>query len=92
MTVDPSINPIAPTSRWMAVARARESERADRLFDDPLAGPEGFAVRTMLEGNSGAYTPPDGGDSVWLVGDRITVKLTSEDTGGVYSRTCSMSC
>jgi quercetin dioxygenase-like cupin family protein len=39
----------------------------------------------MLEGNSGAYAPPDGGDPVWLVGDRITVKLTSEDTGGVYS-------
>ena len=39
----------------------------------------------MLEGNSGAYVPPEGGDSVWLVGDRITVKLTSEDTGGVYS-------
>ena len=39
----------------------------------------------MLGGNSGAYTSPDGGDSVWLVGDRITVKLTSEDTGGVYS-------
>ena len=39
----------------------------------------------MLEGNGGAYAPPDGGDSVWLVGDRITVKLTSEDTGGVYS-------
>ncbi|MDQ3363712.1 MAG: class I SAM-dependent methyltransferase [Actinomycetota bacterium] len=47
MTVDPTTNPIAPTSRWMAAARARESERADRLFDDPLAaalaGPEGFA-------------------------------------------------
>ncbi len=46
MTVD-TTNPIAPTSRWMAAARARESERADRLFDDPLAaafaGPEGFA-------------------------------------------------
>ena len=39
----------------------------------------------MLEGNRGAYVPPDGGDSVWLVGDRITVKLASEDTGGVYS-------
>ncbi len=39
----------------------------------------------MLEGNSGAYAPPEGGESVWLVGDRITVKLTSEDTGGVYS-------
>ena len=39
----------------------------------------------MLEGNRGAYVPPDEGESVWLVGDRITVKLTSEDTGGVYS-------
>src|SRR5918998_4574640 len=39
----------------------------------------------MLEGNRGAYVPPDGGDSVWLVGDRITVKLRSEETGGVYS-------
>jgi quercetin dioxygenase-like cupin family protein len=40
----------------------------------------------MPEGKqSGAFVPPDGGNSVWLVGDRITVKLTSEDTGGVYS-------
>jgi quercetin dioxygenase-like cupin family protein len=39
----------------------------------------------MMEGNSGAYVPPEGGDSVWLVGDRITVKLSSEDTGGAYS-------
>src|SRR5918994_5841423 len=39
----------------------------------------------MMEGKSGASVPPDGGDSVWLVGDRITVKLTSEDTGGAYS-------
>jgi methyltransferase (TIGR00027 family) len=40
-------NSIAPTSRWMAAARAGESERTDRLFSDPLAaalaGPEGFA-------------------------------------------------
>ncbi|MEA2181353.1 MAG: hypothetical protein QOF69_538 [Solirubrobacteraceae bacterium] len=46
---DPPVedNPIAPTSRWMAAARARESERARPLFSDPLAaalaGPEGFA-------------------------------------------------
>ena len=37
MTMDTPTNPIAPTSRWMAAARARESERGDRLFDDPLA-------------------------------------------------------
>jgi methyltransferase (TIGR00027 family) len=53
VTVHPSANPIAPTSRWMAAARARESERADRLFDDPLAaalaGPEGFAWLERME-------------------------------------------
>lgn len=40
-------NPLAPTSQWMAAARARENERSDRLFCDPLAaalaGPAGFA-------------------------------------------------
>ncbi len=53
MTVEPTTNPIAPTSRWMAAARARESERADRLFDDPLAaalaGPEGVAWLEHME-------------------------------------------
>ena len=46
-------NPVAPTSRWMAAARARESEREDRLFYDPLAadlaGPEGFAWLDRME-------------------------------------------
>lgn len=50
----PSVtNPVAPTSRWMAAARARESERTDRLFDDPLAaalaGPEGVAWLRDME-------------------------------------------
>ena len=53
MTVNHPTNPIAPTSRWMAAARARESKRADRLFYDPLAaplaGPEGFAWLECLE-------------------------------------------
>ena len=61
MTVDPSINPIAPTSRWMAAARARESERADRLFDDPLAaalaGPEGFTWLERMEAGAKADGP-----------------------------------
>jgi O-methyltransferase involved in polyketide biosynthesis len=50
---DTTTNPIAPTSRWMAAARAWESERADRLFDDPLAaalsGPKGFAWLECME-------------------------------------------
>ncbi|MEJ7872748.1 MAG: class I SAM-dependent methyltransferase, partial [Rubrobacteraceae bacterium] len=53
MTIYPTTNPVAPTSRWMAAARARESERPDRLFDDPLAealaGPEGFAWLERME-------------------------------------------
>ena len=61
MTVDPTTNPIAPTSRWMAAARARESERADRLFDDPLAaalaGPEGFAWLERMESAAHSDSP-----------------------------------
>ena len=47
------MDPVGLTSRWMAAARARESERADRLFNDPfaasLAGPEGFAWPNRME-------------------------------------------
>jgi len=42
----------------------------------------------MADGqNSGAahVLPPGEGESVWLVGDLITVKLQGEDTGGAYS-------
>ena len=54
-------NPIAPTSRWMAAARARESERPDRLFSDPLAaalaGPEGFAWLEHMEATARSEGP-----------------------------------
>ena len=44
---------VSMTSRWMAAARARESQRLDRLFDDPLAaalaGREGFAWLDDME-------------------------------------------
>src|SRR5215207_7042152 len=52
------------TSRLVAAARARESERADRLFDDPLAaafaGPEGFAWQDRLEPVTLPGTPGPG--------------------------------
>ena len=52
------------TSRLVAAARARESERADRLFDDPLAaafaGPEGFAWLDRLEPVTLPGTPGPG--------------------------------
>jgi methyltransferase (TIGR00027 family) len=41
---------VGETARWMAAARARESRRPDRLFDDPfaeaLAGPDGPGLLT----------------------------------------------
>ena len=39
----------------------------------------------MSEGQSGTHTAPGEGVSVWLVGDLITLKLTSEDSGGACS-------
>src|ERR687897_2939765 len=55
------MDPVGLTSRWMAAARARESERADRLFDDPLAatlaGPEGFTWLERLEAAAQADGP-----------------------------------
>ena len=60
-TIKATANPTAPTARWMAAARARESERADRLFDDPLAaalaGPEGFAWLERMEAAARSDSP-----------------------------------
>ena len=40
----------------------------------------------MSEGKSRPHTAAPGeGESVWLVGDSITLRLTSEDTGGAFS-------
>jgi quercetin dioxygenase-like cupin family protein len=39
----------------------------------------------MSELRSSTHVPPGEGESVWLVGDLIEVKLASEDTGGAYS-------
>ena len=48
-------NPLGSTARWTAAARALESVRKDRLFDDPWAG--------LLAGTEGsawaANRPPD---------------------------------
>lgn len=55
---------LALTARWMAAARARESWRADRLFDDPfaeaLAGDEGFSWLRMLDLSAGIFAPGPG--------------------------------
>jgi methyltransferase (TIGR00027 family) len=53
---------ILGTARWIAAARARETSRPDRLFDDPwaaeLAAPDGFQ---MLEARE-----PDGTPNMYL--------------------------
>ncbi len=50
----PDKEPLISTACWIAAVRARESERADRLFHDPwaarLAGEEGWAWRQRLTG------------------------------------------
>src|SRR5438094_7887553 len=47
------VDPLTATACWMAAVRARESARADRLFEDPLAevlaGPEGFDLMARME-------------------------------------------
>lgn len=47
------MDPVSATAHWTAAARARESARTDRLFDDPLgevlAGPEGFELLDAME-------------------------------------------
>jgi len=49
------LSPVGLTSRWVAAARALESERSDRLFLDPyarfLAGDEGFAIMEQTKAN-----------------------------------------
>ena len=37
MTDEPLIRDISDTARWVAVYRARESERPDAVFTDPFA-------------------------------------------------------
>ncbi len=39
----------------------------------------------MSEGQSTTHTAPGEGESVWLVGNLIGVKLSAEDTGGAFS-------
>jgi methyltransferase (TIGR00027 family) len=66
MLSDPSqegLSPVSRTALWTAAARAIESERADRLFSDPLAavlaGPTGFGIMARQDAQAGAnpYLP-----------------------------------
>jgi methyltransferase (TIGR00027 family) len=53
MTDEPLIRDVSDTARWMAVYRARETERADAVFKDPfaraLAGERGERIATAMK-------------------------------------------
>src|SRR4051812_15268258 len=52
MMGEPLIRDVSDTARWMAVYRARETERADAIFRDPfaraLAGERGEAIARAI--------------------------------------------
>jgi methyltransferase (TIGR00027 family) len=56
---DPAIEDVADTALWIAAYRARETERADALFRDPLAarlaGPKGARVAATMTGAEQFY-------------------------------------
>jgi methyltransferase (TIGR00027 family) len=55
MSSSPSISDVSDTARWVAVYRARETERPDAVFRDPfarrLAGERGEALHRTLGGS-----------------------------------------
>ncbi|HXX65638.1 MAG TPA: SAM-dependent methyltransferase [Polyangiaceae bacterium] len=58
-TSETAVHRVQDTARWVAVARACESERADALFKDPFArklgGPLGEDLFLRLSGRNGAW-------------------------------------
>jgi len=56
----PTMTPVGATSRWIAAARALETESEEPLFTDPfardLAGDVGFSIFSSTQGASGAVT------------------------------------
>ncbi len=60
---DPLVRNLSDTARWVAVYRARETERKDALFRDPyaarLAGERGYAIAAKMDAtasNEWAFT------------------------------------
>ncbi len=57
----PRVERVQDTARWVAMARAQESERKDALFKDPfarkLAGPVGAELLRQLSGRAGGTWP-----------------------------------
>lgn len=38
-----------------------------------------------LEGQAAVHVPPGGGETVWLLGDTYTLKVSGEQTGGAFT-------
>ncbi|HEY3155533.1 MAG TPA: class I SAM-dependent methyltransferase [Candidatus Eisenbacteria bacterium] len=60
-STEPLIRNISDTARWVAVYRARETERPDALFRDPyarrLAGKRGEEIAAVMDARSRADWP-----------------------------------
>jgi methyltransferase (TIGR00027 family) len=64
------VDPISATARLTAAARARETRRPDRLFEDPwaaaLAGSEGVVLMTEMEAAASPAGGADGKDNPYI--------------------------
>src|SRR4051812_29590382 len=84
-------DPVSVTARFTAVARARESARADRLFDDPwaaaLAGAEGVAFMNRIA--EAAHVPggPDLRDNPYIaIRTRVLDDFMIESVAALQAR------
>lgn len=78
---------IAATARWTAAARAQESARTDRLFDDPLAavlaGDPGRALLAQMQGEHGEWDNPSLPVRTRFFDDALAAALTETGIGQV---------
>lgn len=76
------MEPVSVTAQWTAATRARESDSADPLFDDPLAGvlagPEGFALLNTARNQVSAPAQTPAQTSVNAPADTATQPDTAE--------------
>ena len=78
---------ISDTARWMAYARALESERPDAIFHDPfsrrLAGEAGEAGEAGDGGEAGDAATEAAADGSDAADERLRLALTNDTATGV---------
>jgi methyltransferase (TIGR00027 family) len=79
---DGPLDPVAGTARWTAAERAREADRPDRLFEDPLAealaGEEGRALGQRMR-RGGLFDNPGFAVRTRFFDDALTASLSRPD-------------